>query len=114
METLGKITHQGPFDFVFIDANRSRYPKYVEWAVENLKSGGLILCDNAYIWGGMNFYGKSPDEVKYPKSQESVYSFTKSEFKSMSECWGLLEKDPRLDAVVLPTGEGLAIAIKKP
>jgi predicted O-methyltransferase YrrM/heme-degrading monooxygenase HmoA len=112
-DSLLKLKSQGPFDFVFIDADKAGYPAYTEWAIDNLRSGGLILCDNAYIWGGMNYYPKAPESLKYPKSQESLFSYSKNEYKGMSECWNLLCQSPLLDSLILPTGEGLGIAIKR-
>jgi caffeoyl-CoA O-methyltransferase len=41
----------GPFDFVFIDADKSGYASYLEAALEKLAPGGLIAMDNT-LWGG--------------------------------------------------------------
>jgi predicted O-methyltransferase YrrM/heme-degrading monooxygenase HmoA len=110
---LAELVNQGPFDFVFIDADKSGYPTYAQWAVSNVRKGGLILCDNAYIWGGMNHYGKDPESLKYPKSQESIYSYSINEFRGMSQCWNILRDHPDLETLIFPTGEGLAVSIKK-
>jgi predicted O-methyltransferase YrrM len=37
---------EGPFDFVFIDADKVNYPGYLTWAVALSRSGTLILADN--------------------------------------------------------------------
>ena len=40
MEVLPTIEREGPFDAVFVDANKEDYPRYVEWATRNLRPGG--------------------------------------------------------------------------
>jgi predicted O-methyltransferase YrrM len=37
---------EGPFDFVFIDADKPRYPEYLGMALELTRPGSLILADN--------------------------------------------------------------------
>lgn len=39
-------TLEGPFDFVFIDAWKEDYPKYVEMVLPKVPSGGAILAHN--------------------------------------------------------------------
>jgi caffeoyl-CoA O-methyltransferase len=36
----------GPFDLVFVDAEKTGYSDYVEAALEKLAPNGLIICDN--------------------------------------------------------------------
>jgi predicted O-methyltransferase YrrM len=36
----------GPFDFIFIDADKPSYPEYLEWALKLSARGTLILADN--------------------------------------------------------------------
>jgi predicted O-methyltransferase YrrM/heme-degrading monooxygenase HmoA len=113
IDSLKSLEKDSPFDFVFIDADKARYAHYAKWAIQNLKSGGIILCDNAYIWGGMNYYGQSPDSVTYPRKSDNIYSFSRNDFQGMGDCWKLLETHPELESTILPTGEGLAFSIKK-
>src|SRR5262245_33742768 len=37
----------GPFDIVFLDADRPSYPIYLELVVPKLRAGGLLIADNA-------------------------------------------------------------------
>lgn len=112
LNNLGSIEKDGPFDFVFIDADKGNYSRYCQWAVNNLRVGGLILCDNAYIWGGMNFWKlKNKDNVP-DCVRKGLHAYTKSQFEAMSECWSQLAEHPSLASLILPTGDGLAIAVK--
>jgi predicted O-methyltransferase YrrM len=36
----------GPFDFIFIDADKQGYPEYFEWALKLSRPGALIIADN--------------------------------------------------------------------
>jgi predicted O-methyltransferase YrrM len=48
LEVLPRIADEaaGPFDFVFIDADKVNYPQYVEWAIRLSRPGTLIVVDN--------------------------------------------------------------------
>jgi predicted O-methyltransferase YrrM len=41
----------GPFDLVFVDADKVNTPTYFEWALERTRPGGLIVADNV-VRGG--------------------------------------------------------------
>ncbi len=86
---------EGPFDLVFIDADKEGYPEYLEWAMRLSRPGTLVLGDNA-IRGG---------SVLNPEDESS---------RAMREFNWALAEDPRLSAIVLPLirerVDGLAIA----
>jgi predicted O-methyltransferase YrrM len=48
LESLAKLSGEGtaPFDFIFIDANKSNMPEYFEWALKLSKPGSVIIADN--------------------------------------------------------------------
>ena len=50
-EVLPKLSNSGPFCAVFIDADKGRYDVYGRWATQNLRAGGLLIADNAYLFG---------------------------------------------------------------
>ena len=86
---------EGPFDVVFIDADKGGYPEYLEWAVRLSRPGSLILGDNAIRGGSV----LDPED----ESSRAVREFNEK-----------LARDDRLSAIVLPLlrerVDGLAIA----
>ena len=50
-EVLPKLSDSGPFCAVFLDADKGRYDLYGRWATANLRPGGLLIGDNAYLFG---------------------------------------------------------------
>ena len=48
LDTLPKLQAEraGPFDLVFIDADKTSYPQYLEWSLKLSRPGTLILADN--------------------------------------------------------------------
>ena len=49
LETLETL--EGPFDLIFVDADKPNYPAYYEKAVELVSERGLIVLDNT-LWSG--------------------------------------------------------------
>lgn len=86
---------EGPFDVVFIDADKGGYPEYLGWALRLSRPGSLILGDNAIRGGSVLDPG---DE-----SSQAIREFNER-----------LARDPRLSSLVLPLIreriDGLAIA----
>jgi predicted O-methyltransferase YrrM len=86
---------EGPFDVVFIDADKGGYPEYLGWALRLSRPGSLILGDNAIRGGSVLDPG---DE-----SSRAIREFNEK-----------LARDPRLSSLVLPLIreriDGLAIA----
>jgi caffeoyl-CoA O-methyltransferase len=86
---------EGPFDLIFIDADKTGYPEYLEWALNLSRPGSLILGDNT-IWGGTIIDPRD-------NSTRAIHEFNER-----------LASDPRLSAIILPlmrgSVDGLAIA----
>jgi predicted O-methyltransferase YrrM len=53
LETLPQLVAEGygPFDMIFLDANKDNYPEYFTWALELSRPGTLIVADNV-VRGG--------------------------------------------------------------
>jgi caffeoyl-CoA O-methyltransferase len=50
-DVLPTLEGHAPFDAVFIDADKENYDHYGRWAVDHLRPGGLVIGDNAYLFG---------------------------------------------------------------
>lgn len=86
----------GPYDVVFLDADKESLSAYLGHAARLLKVGGLLLADNA-LWRG---------EVTDPQEgSPGVYvdRFNRS-----------LAQDPRFLATVVPVGDGVAVGVRLP
>jgi predicted O-methyltransferase YrrM len=46
LETLPRLVNEGPFDFIFIDADKDNVPAYFDWAVRLSRPGAMIVVDN--------------------------------------------------------------------
>ena len=51
LDVLPTLSAHAPIDVVFIDADKDNYPGYGRWAIEHLRPGGLVIGDNAYLFG---------------------------------------------------------------
>lgn len=55
LETLPKLHAQGagPFDLIFIDADKRNYPGYLEWSLKLSRAGTVIVGDNVVRAGAI-------------------------------------------------------------
>lgn len=61
-ETLPKL--KGPFDLIFIDADKTAYAEYFRWAVTLARPGALIIADNVIRKGAVADVGSADANVK--------------------------------------------------
>lgn len=93
VDTLGKLTADQVFDFVFIDADKENYLTYYEAVLPHLKSGGLIAADNT-LWSGKVL---DPKE----KSDHAIVEFNTR-----------VTRDPRVEQVLLSVRDGVLLVRK--
>ncbi|MEM9897226.1 MAG: O-methyltransferase [Bacteroidota bacterium] len=93
-DTLQKLN--GPFDMVFIDADKANYLDYYHMVFDWLPSGGLILADNV-LWDG-----KVIDDHAQDKETKGIKAFN-----------DFVRKDDRVEKVLLPLRDGLFLIRKK-
>jgi caffeoyl-CoA O-methyltransferase len=94
---LDSINAHGPFDLVFIDADKEGYPAYLDWAAEHLRVGGVVLGDNAFLFGSLAD-APAGDRAAQIRAMQSVHE--------------TLARGGKFRATVLPTGEGLALGVR--
>ena len=92
LETINTLS--GPFDLVFIDADKPNYRNYYEACFPLVKPGGLIVGDNV-LWSG---------KVLDPKDDDTraIVAFDK-----------LVQEDPRVENVCLTVRDGMMLAWKR-
>jgi len=84
-----EVLHQegeGPFDMIFIDADKKGYPEYLEWSLKLSQKGTLIVADNVVREG----------EVIDDASTDEMVLGVRAMFERMA-------KEPRLSATAIQT-----------
>jgi caffeoyl-CoA O-methyltransferase len=104
LQGLKAIEAQGPFDLVFIDADKENYPNYLAWAAEHLRVGGVALADNAFAWGLLTL----PDNA--PELAQGGNRAARAAIQATNTA--LADPRGRWRSTMLPTGEGLAMGVK--
>ncbi len=61
----------GPFDLVFIDADKTNYLNYYEAVLPKVKKGGIILVDNC-LWSGKVLDPQTEDDIAIDKFNSRV------------------------------------------
>jgi caffeoyl-CoA O-methyltransferase len=85
-------TLDGPFDLVFIDADKTSYDAYLEAVLPKLAPRGVILVDNV-LWRGEVLKGSSDDA-----DTAALIAFNDK-----------VRADPRVRAVMLPVRDGITM-----
>jgi caffeoyl-CoA O-methyltransferase len=91
LEVLPTLEEHGPFDAVFIDADKERYDEYGRWAARHLRPGGLLLGDNAY------YFGRLMEDSKAAAAMRRFHE----------------EATKAFDTVCLPTPDGMLLGVKR-
>ncbi len=92
LETIATLT--GPFDLVFIDADKENYARYYDAVLPLVRQGGLIVADNT-LWSG---------KVLDPKAEtdKAIVAFNEK-----------VLKDPRVEKVQLTVRDGMTLIYKR-
>ncbi len=96
LKDLVTAGQSGTFDFAFIDADKTGYDTYYEYALQLVRAGGLIAIDNV-LWGGQvaDPIDMTPDTVALRELNSKIHA------------------DARVDATMVPIGDGLTLALKR-
>ncbi|HEU4327744.1 MAG TPA: O-methyltransferase [Roseiflexaceae bacterium] len=85
-ESLEQLQREGsgPFDLVFIDADKPSYPEYLDWSLRLTRLGGVIIADNV-VRGGEVLDARSESEA----------------IRGLRRFNSVLASDPRVSATAL-------------
>jgi predicted O-methyltransferase YrrM len=96
LDVLPRLT-DGAYDMVVCDADKAEYPGYLEQALRLLRPGGVVAFDNA-LWH---------DRVADPTQRDE-------DTTAIRELGRTVRDDERLTSALLPSGDGLLVAVKLP
>lgn len=96
LDELIDADEAGSFDFAFIDADKANYDAYYERCLTLLSRGGVIGIDNV-LWGG-----RVADERVRDEDTRAIRALNLK-----------VNADERVDATMLPIGDGLTLAVKR-
>lgn len=91
VDVLPALVERGPFDIVFIDADKQNYDTYGAWARANLRQGGLVIGDNAYLFGELT------EDSDRGRAMRGFHEGVAAAF----------------DSVCVPTPDGMVLGIKR-
>jgi len=93
-QLLPRLAPEGPFDFCFMDAEKTDYDLYLDWALVNVRRGGIIAAHNAFRHGDiLNPGDRSLDT-------ECIRRFNQR-----------FAREPRLLSTIFPAGDGMLVGI---
>ncbi|MGB5845511.1 MAG: O-methyltransferase [Anaerolineales bacterium] len=95
LDLLSELSAEAPFDFVFIDADKDGYPAYFDWAVDHIRTGGVIAAHNAFRKG-------SVAGIKVDDDHSAL----------MRQFNQDVANDNRLISTIYPAGDGTLIGVK--
>lgn len=84
-------------DLVFIDADKKNYLNYYHLVIDKLNKGGLIIADNV-LWSG---------KITMPESAMDKETLALYQFNQF------VQKDNRVENMLLPIRDGLMVVRKK-
>ncbi|MGH9280983.1 MAG: O-methyltransferase, partial [Acidimicrobiales bacterium] len=82
----------GPFDLVFVDADKGNYTNYYEAVLPKLSPGAVMLVDNV-LWSG-----KVTDDSDQSEDTQAIRAFNDH-----------VRDDPRVNVVMLPIRDGVSV-----
>jgi caffeoyl-CoA O-methyltransferase len=90
----------GPFDMIFIDADKPPYKEYFEWALKLSRSGTLIVADNVIREGKVMDAGNTDEMVAGARRFNEALAGNKSVTATIIQTVGAKDHDGMAIAVV--------------
>lgn len=98
-EILPKL--EGPYDFIFLDAAKGQYIRFLPEIRRMMRSGSVLIADNV-LQGG--------DIIE---SHYIVERRNRTIYRRMREFLLAIEDDEGLESCVLPVGDGISISVAR-
>jgi len=96
LDTIRELSADEPFDFAFIDADKTEYPDYYEECLRLLRPGGLIMLDNVLRDGQVLDTGNDdPRTLATREVNDRAIA------------------DERVDVAMLGVADGITLALKR-
>ncbi len=91
LDVLPSLEAKGPFCAVFIDADKENYDRYGRWAAAHVRTGGLLLGDNAFL------FEELLDDTPRALAMRRFHEEARAAF----------------DTVCIPTPDGILLGVKR-
>ena len=75
LDALAGLEDEGPFDLVFIDADKVNTPNYFAWSLDHTRPGSLIVADNVVRDGAL----ADPDGGESSQAQRRLHEMLADE-----------------------------------
>ena len=92
--------NEGPFDMIFIDADKPPYTEYFQYAVQLSRPGTLIICDNVIREGKVLDKNETDEMVKGAQRFNEMLGKNQHVTATIIQTVGLKEHDGMAIAVV--------------
>lgn len=102
IETLPQLVknNEGPFDMIFIDADKPPYTEYFEWSLKLSRPGTLIIADNVIRDGKVLLADSNDEMVKGVKRFNAALAANKNVNATIIQTVGAKEHDGMALAIV--------------
>ena len=102
IETLPQLekNNEGPFDMIFIDADKPPYTEYFEWSLKLSRPGTLIIADNVIRDGKVLLADSNDEMVKGVKRFNAALAANKNVNATIIQTVGAKEHDGMALAIV--------------
>lgn len=98
-ELVLKLAAENKYDFVFIDAAKSRYSDYLDAVYPSLEKGGIVFADNVY------YLGLVKGDAYPPHKHRTIVTNMRAFLKK-------IEDKEKFDTTIYDTEDGTAVCVK--
>ncbi|MBX3043561.1 MAG: O-methyltransferase [Candidatus Kapabacteria bacterium] len=97
LEFLRIYNPENKFDFIFVDADKPNYARYLDFLTPMLRVGGIFAADNAFAFG---FVASSAPE-RNPEDVKSITGFN-----------NYFRNHEQYSVCMVPVGDGIIMGVK--